>query len=84
MASPKLSDAEIWSGILQESGVGSIAVGKIRTALKDIHRLQDIFSDELNPLCRYPVGQSDDSLVVSQLWNRKGKGGEVWIGRPGF
>ena len=23
-------------------------------------------------------------LVVSQLWNRKGKGGEVWIGRPGF
>ena len=24
------------------------------------------------------------SLVVSQLWNRKGKGGEVWIGRPGF
>ncbi len=23
-------------------------------------------------------------LAVSQLWNRKGKGGEVWIGRPGF
>ena len=23
-------------------------------------------------------------LVVRQLWNRKGKGGEVWIGRPGF
>ena len=23
-------------------------------------------------------------LVVSQLWNQKGKGGEVWIGRLGF
>ena len=63
MASPKLNDAEIWRGILQESGVGSIAVGKIRTALKDIHRLQDIFSDELNPLCLYPIGWSDDSLA---------------------
>ena len=24
------------------------------------------------------------ALVVSQLWNQKGKGGEVWIGRLGF
>ena len=24
------------------------------------------------------------ALVVSQLWNRKDKGGEVWIERPGF
>ena len=24
------------------------------------------------------------TLVVSQLWNRKDKGGEVWIERPGF
>ena len=23
-------------------------------------------------------------LVISQLWNQKGKGGEVWIGRLGF
>ena len=26
----------------------------------------------------------DSFLVVSQLWNQKGKGGEVWIGRRGF
>ena len=63
MASRRVSDTELWSGILQESGVGSIPVAKIRTALKDIHRLQDIFSDELNPLCLYPVGHSDDSLA---------------------
>ena len=23
-------------------------------------------------------------LVVSQLWNRKGRGGEVWFEHPGF
>ena len=25
----------------------------------------------------------DAALVVSQLWNQKGKGGEVWFGHPG-
>ena len=25
----------------------------------------------------------DFGLVLSQLWNQKGKGGEVWFGRPG-
>ena len=24
-----------------------------------------------------------DALVLSQPWNQKGKGGEVWSGRPG-
>ena len=28
--------------------------------------------------------QATTALVVSQLWNQKGKGGEVWIGRLGF
>ena len=29
-------------------------------------------------------GENTGRLVVSQLWNQKGKGGEVWIGRLGF
>ena len=32
----------------------------------------------------FDTGVREGELVVSQLWNRKGKGGEVWIGRPGF
>ena len=31
-----------------------------------------------------PIKYDYHTLVVSQLWNRKDKGGEVWIGRPGF
>ena len=30
-----------------------------------------------------PVTVSD-LLVVSQPWNQKGKGGEVWFGHPGY
>ena len=63
MVSRKVSDAEIWNGIVEESGIGFIPLGQIRQALKDIHQLQDIFSDELDPLCLYPVGHSDDSLA---------------------
>ena len=36
------------------------------------------------PLSRFSKRAETGSLVVSQLWNRKDKGGEVWIGRPGF
>ena len=39
------------------------------------------------PSSSNPQGQSlrrrTKNLVVSQPWNRKGKGGEVWFGRPG-
>ena len=31
--------------------------------------------------CTFHLGIS---LVVSQLWNQKGKGGEVWFGRLGY
>ena len=58
----EISDAEIWSGIVQESGVGFIPSTQIHQALKDIYRLQDIFSDEASPNCLYPVGYSDDNL----------------------
>ena len=51
LASRKVSDAEIWNGIVQESGGGFIPVSQIQEALRDIHRLQDIFSDELDPMC---------------------------------
>ena len=59
----EISDAEIWSGIVQESGVGFIPSTQIQQALKDIYRLQDIFSDEASPTCLYPVGYSDDNLA---------------------
>ena len=59
----EISDAEIWSGIVQESGVGFIPSTQIHQALKDIYRLQDIFSDEASPTCLYPVGCSDDNLA---------------------
>ena len=42
---------------------------------------QPVASAEFDYLGR---GEFASRLVVSQLWNRKGKGGEVWIGRPGF
>ena len=59
----KISDAEIWSGIVRESGVGFIPSTQIHQALKDMYRLQDIFSDESDPTCLYPVGHSDDNLA---------------------
>ncbi len=59
----EISDAEIWSGIVQESGVGFIPSTQIHQALKDMYRLQDIYSDESNPTCLYPVGHSDDNLA---------------------
>ena len=59
----EISDAEIWSGIVQESGVGLIPSTQIHQALRDICRLQDIFSDEASPTCLYPVGYSDDNLA---------------------
>ena len=62
MGRREVSDAAIWSGIVQESGIGLIPVSQIRQALQDVHRLQDIFSDKLDPLCLYPVGHSDDDL----------------------
>ena len=63
MARREVSDAEIWGGIVQETGVGFIPLAQIRQALNDIHRLQDIFFDKLDPKCLYPVGHSDDSLA---------------------
>ena len=57
------SDAEIWNGIVQESGVGFIPSTQIHQALKDIYRLQDIFADEASPTCLYPVRHSDDNLA---------------------
>ena len=51
MVRREVSDAEIWSGIVQESGIRFIPVFQIHQALQDIYRLQDIFSDELDPLC---------------------------------
>ena len=63
MVRREVSDAEIWSGLVQESGVGFIPVAQIQQALRDIHRLQDVFSDQLDPLCLYPVGHSDDNLA---------------------
>lgn len=62
-AGREISVAEIWSGIIQESGVGFIPLTQIQQALKDIDRLQDIFSDEANPTCLFPVGHSDDNLA---------------------
>ena len=59
----EVSDAEIWNGLVQESGVGFIRLAQIRQALKDIYRLNDIFSDESNPVCLYPVRHSDDDLA---------------------
>ena len=59
----EINDAEIWNGIVQESGVGFIPPAQIRQALKDIYRLQDMFSDESSPTCLYPVGYSDDNLA---------------------
>ena len=31
-----------------------------------------------------PESKSGSALVVSQLWNQKGRGGEVWFEHPGF
>ena len=59
----EISDPEIWSGITQESGVGFIPPTQIQQALKDIDRFQDIFSDEANPTCLFPVRHSDDNLA---------------------
>lgn len=59
----EISDAEIWNGIVQESGVGFIPLTQIQRALNDIYRLQDIFSDEASPTCLYPVRRSDDNLA---------------------
>ena len=59
----EISNAELWGGIVNESGVGFIPTTQISQALKDIRRLQDIFSDEANPTCLYPVGYSDDNLA---------------------
>ena len=30
-----------------------------------------------------PAVEAVDTLVLSQPWDQKGKGGEVWFGRPG-
>ena len=43
--------------------MGFIPSTQIHQALKDIYRLQDIFSDEASPTCLYPVGYSDDNLA---------------------
>ena len=59
----EINDAEIWSGIVQESGVGFIPSTQIHQALKDIYRFQDIFCDEASPTCLYPVRHSDDNLA---------------------
>ena len=59
----EISDAETWSGIVQESGVGFIPSTQIHQALKDIYRLQDIFSDEASPTCLYSVRHNDDNLA---------------------
>ncbi len=43
-----------------------------------------------NAVCEPPESVEDPKLdlssllVLSQLWNQKGKGGEVWFGPPGF
>ena len=63
MVSFKISDAQIWNGIVEESGIGFIPLAQIRQALNDIHRLQDIFFDKLDPKCLYPLGYSNDSLA---------------------
>ena len=63
LARRKVSNAEIWDGIVQESGIDFIPLAQIRQVLNDIYRLQDIFSDKLNPKCLYPIRQSDDSLA---------------------
>ena len=57
------SNAAIWSGIAHESGVGFIAVTQIHQALQDLYRLQDLFSDESDPRCLYPVGHSDSQMA---------------------
>ena len=59
----EISDAETWSGLVRESGVGFISSNQIQQALNDMYRLQDILSDESNPACLYPVGHSDDNLA---------------------
>ena len=59
----EVSNAEIWNGIVQESGVGFIPTTQIQQALNDIYRFQDILSDEASPTCLYPVGFSDDRLA---------------------
>ena len=43
--------------------MGFIAPTQIHQALKDMYRLQDIFSDEASPTCLYPVGYNDDKLA---------------------
>ena len=59
----KISDAQIWNGIVEESGIGFIPLAQVRQALNDIHRLQDIFFDKLDPKCLYPMRYGNDSLA---------------------
>ena len=59
----EISDAEIWSGIVRESGAGFIPTTQIQQALNDLYRLQDILSDEASPTCLYPVEFSDDRMA---------------------
>ena len=63
MVSSKISEAQIWNGIVEESGIGFIPLAQVRQALNDIHRLQDIFFDKLDPKCLYPMGYGNDSLA---------------------
>ena len=58
----KITDAEIWDGIVNESDVGFIPLSQLSDAVEAVSKLRVPLSDESSPKCLYPVGHSDDAL----------------------
>ena len=79
---PKFKDDVV--AVIGLGGTGSYILDfLVKTPVREIRAFdRDIFC--VHNAFRSPGQLEKAELVVSQLWNQKGKGGEVWIGRLGF